>query len=61
MSRNKKFVRACILTWIAACEGALITGCQISDSLADGLYGGVSDVVSSIISDAILGVLQANG
>jgi hypothetical protein len=61
MRRNKRLGRAGLLTWLVAWTGVLSAGCQISDSLADGLYGGVSDVVSSIISDAILGVLQAGG
>lgn len=34
---------------------ATVAGCELSDSIQDGFYGGISDLISNILNIAVLG------
>jgi hypothetical protein len=34
------------------------TGCQAGDAVLDGVFGGISDTVATVLSSMLLGVLQ---
>ncbi|MCG3126635.1 MAG: hypothetical protein CHACPFDD_01486 [Phycisphaerae bacterium] len=43
--------------WFGAVSIAGAAGCSVQEALVDGLYGGVSDTVASIVSNLLLGLL----
>ena len=48
---NGRFVVATAM-WV--CLAAGIGGCSVRDAFVDGLFGGVSDTVATVVSNALL-------
>ena len=56
MMKKRKNGRLGMVTALSVCLAAGIGGCSVRDAVLDGLFGGVSDTVAALVSNALQAV-----
>ena len=53
MMKKRKNGRLGMVTALSVCLAAGIGGCSVRDAVLDGLFGGVSNSVATVVADAL--------
>ena len=56
MMKKRKNGRLGMVTALSVCLAAGIGGCSVRDAVLDGFFGGVSDTVAALVSNALQAV-----